>query len=124
MSSRPTREASLIPLAAKDTRACSTSDVSKEPDVAASGESAVTRFGRLDCVIANAGILRNQKITDVTLDDFHTMVTSICSAPSRGQTRHPGMQRKQGRHLLHDNSVPPTLVFRHAIYCPQGGWSR
>ena len=49
-------------------------DVSKEAEVKAAVDLAVASFGRLDCVHANAGLLRNQKITDLTLDDFYAMV--------------------------------------------------
>ena len=50
---------------------------------------AVAQFGRLDCVHANAGVLRNQKITDITLDDFHA--------------------------LINVNLLGPVLVAKHAI---------
>jgi len=36
-------------------------DVSKEPDVEAAVDLAISEFGRLDCVHANAGLLRNQR---------------------------------------------------------------
>ncbi len=49
-------------------------DVSKEPEVKVAVYRAVSRFGRLDCVHANPGLLRNQKITDLTIPDFHAMV--------------------------------------------------
>ena len=49
-------------------------DVSKEDDVRAAVEFAVEKYGRLDAVHANAGVLRNQKITDLTLEDFHAIV--------------------------------------------------
>ena len=35
---------------------------------------AVATFGRLDVGLSNAGLLRNQKITELTLDDFHALV--------------------------------------------------
>lgn len=49
-------------------------DVTCEPDVKAAVDLAVERFGRLDCVHSNAGLLRNQKIPDITVDDFHALI--------------------------------------------------
>ena len=57
---------------------------------------AVAKFGRLDCVHANAGLLRNQKITELTLDDFYAMVNV--------------------------NLLGPVLVAKHAI--PDHGTAR
>ncbi len=94
-------------------------DVSKESDVAAAVNLAVTRFGRLDCVHANAGVLRNQKITDVTPDDFHAMVNvNLLGAVLVAKHAIPVMQ-KQGKGVIcFTTSVAADIGFPgHAIYC-------
>ncbi|HPP53460.1 MAG TPA: SDR family NAD(P)-dependent oxidoreductase, partial [Thermoguttaceae bacterium] len=49
-------------------------DVRREEDVRAAVDLALQQFGRLDAVCANAGVLRTQKITEITMDDFNLVM--------------------------------------------------
>lgn len=93
-------------------------DVSKEPEVKAAVDLAVSKFGRLDCVHANAGLLRNQKITDLTLDDFHAMVNVNLLGPVL-LAKHaiPMMERQCKGVVCITTSVAADVGFPgHAIY--------
>lgn len=49
-------------------------DVRKESDCRALVEQAVERFGRLDIVVNNAGILRDRTMKKMTLDDWQAVI--------------------------------------------------
>src|SRR5262249_18634053 len=49
-------------------------DVTSEPDVRALVDGVVSRFGRLDVLVNNAGIQKAQPITETTLDDWERMM--------------------------------------------------
>lgn len=94
-------------------------DVSKEPDMKAVVELAVSRFGRLDCVHSNAGLLRNQKIPDLTLDDFYAMIDVNLLGPVL-VAKHaiPIMERQGTGVICITTSVAADIGFPgHAIYC-------
>jgi NAD(P)-dependent dehydrogenase (short-subunit alcohol dehydrogenase family) len=94
-------------------------DVSQEADVKAAVDLAVERFGRLDAVHANAGVLRNQKITDLTLDDFHTVINvNLLGAVLVAKHAIPVME-KQGKGVIcFTTSVAADIGFPgHAVYC-------
>ncbi len=94
-------------------------DVSSEVDVQAAIHLAVERFGRLDAVHSNAGLLRNQKITDLTLDDFHAMVNVNLLGPVL-VAKHaiPIMERQGGGVICFTTSVAADIGFPgHGIYC-------
>jgi len=94
-------------------------DVSQEQDVKAAVDLAVAKFGRLDCVHSNAGLLRNQKITDLTVDDFHAMVNVNLLGPAL-VAKHaiPVMQRQGKGVICFTTSVAADIGFPgHAIYC-------
>jgi NAD(P)-dependent dehydrogenase (short-subunit alcohol dehydrogenase family) len=94
-------------------------DVSKEPDVQAAVVLAVSKFGRLDCAHANAGLLRNQKITDLTLDDFHAMVNVNLLGPALLAKHAIPIMERQGKGVMCiTTSVATEIGFPgHAIYC-------
>jgi NAD(P)-dependent dehydrogenase (short-subunit alcohol dehydrogenase family) len=94
-------------------------DVSKEPDVKAAVDLAVSKFGRLDCVHANAGLLRNQKITDLSLDDFHAMVNVNLLGPVLVAKHAIPIMERQGKGVICiTTSVAADIGFPgHAIYC-------
>ncbi len=94
-------------------------DVSKEPDVKAAVDLAVAEFGRLDCVHANAGLLRNQKITDLTLDDFHAMVNVNLLGPVLVAKHAIPVMERQGKGVICiTTSVAAEIGFPgHGIYC-------
>ena len=93
-------------------------DVSQEADVKAAIDLAVDSFGRLDAVHANAGVLRTQKITDLTLDDFHTLINvNLLGAVLVAKHAIPVMQ-KQGKGVIcFTTSVAADIGFpEHAVY--------
>jgi NAD(P)-dependent dehydrogenase (short-subunit alcohol dehydrogenase family) len=94
-------------------------DVSKEPEVKAAVDLALSKFGRLDCVHANAGLLRNQKITDLTLDDFYAMVNVNLLGPVLVAKHAIPIMERQGKGVICiTTSVAAEIGFPgHAIYC-------
>ena len=94
-------------------------DVSKEEDVKAAVQMAVERFGRLDAVHANAGVLRNQKITEITLDDFHLMINvNLLGAVLVAKHTVPVMERQGKGVICITTSVAADIGFPgHAVYC-------
>ncbi len=94
-------------------------DVSKEEDIKAAIDLAVEKFGRLDAVHANAGVLRNQKITELTLDDFHMMIDVNLLGPVL-VAKHaiPVMERQGKGTICFTTSVAADIGFpEHAVYC-------
>jgi NAD(P)-dependent dehydrogenase (short-subunit alcohol dehydrogenase family) len=49
-------------------------DVSDEGDVTAAMRETLDRFGRLDCLVANAGTAGKQRITDMSLQEWHRVL--------------------------------------------------
>ena len=94
-------------------------DVSKEADVKAAIDLAVSKFGRLDVVHANAGLLRNQKITDLTLDDFHALINVNLLGPALVAKHAIPVMERQGKGVIcFTTSVAAEIGFPgHAIYC-------
>ncbi len=94
-------------------------DVSHEEDVKATVDLAVETFGRLDAVVANAGVIRNQKITDLTLDDFHLMINvNLLGSALFAKHAIPVMERQGKGVICFITSVAADLGFPgHAIYC-------
>jgi NAD(P)-dependent dehydrogenase (short-subunit alcohol dehydrogenase family) len=94
-------------------------DVSKEPDVQAAVDLAVSRFGRLDCVHSNAGLLRNQKITELTLDDFYALVNvNLLGSALVAKHAIPIMERQGKGVICFTTSVAAEIGFPgHGIYC-------
>lgn len=93
-------------------------DASQEKDVKAAVDLAVARFGRLDIACANAGVLRNQKITDITLDDFHLLVNVNLLGPVL-LCKHaiPVMERQGKGCICFTTSVAADIGFpEHAVY--------
>jgi len=94
-------------------------DVSKEADVKAAVDLAVGRFGRLDAVHSNAGLLRNFKIPDMTLDQFHAVVNVNLLGPAL-VAKHaiPVMERQGKGVIVFTTSVAADIGFpAHGIYC-------
>ena len=94
-------------------------DTSKEADVKAAVDLAVSKFGRLDCVHANAGVLRNQKITDITLDDFYTLINVNLLGPVLvAKYAIPVMERQGKGVICFTTSVAAEIGFpTHGVYC-------
>ncbi|MCR4410919.1 MAG: SDR family oxidoreductase [Thermoguttaceae bacterium] len=94
-------------------------DTSRESDVAAAVELAVKQFGRLDCVHANAGVLRNQKITDITLDDFYALINVNLLGPVLVAKHAIPVMERQGKGVIcFTTSVAAEIGFpAHGVYC-------
>lgn len=93
-------------------------DVSRESDVRAAVELAVEKFGRLDAVHSNAGILSNQKITELTVEQFHRVIDVNLLGPVL-VCKHaiPVMQRQGKGVICFTTSVAADIGFpAHAIY--------
>ncbi|MFV1965142.1 MAG: SDR family NAD(P)-dependent oxidoreductase [Pirellulaceae bacterium] len=93
-------------------------DVSCEEDVQAAVDLATSKYGRLDAVFSNAGVLRNQKITDLTTEDFHVMINvNLLGAALVAKHAIPVMQ-KQGKGVIcFTTSVAADIGFpEHAVY--------
>ena len=93
-------------------------DVSREEDVKAAVDLAVNRFGRLDAVHSNAGVLRTQKITELKLDDFHlTINVNLLGAALVAKHAIPVMQRQGKGVICFTTSVAADIGFpEHAVY--------
>ena len=93
-------------------------DVSKEADVKAAVDLAVSRFGRLDAACANAGVLRTQKITALKLEDFHTVVNVNLLGPVLLAKHAIPVMEKQGKGVIcFTTSVAADIGFpEHALY--------
>jgi NAD(P)-dependent dehydrogenase (short-subunit alcohol dehydrogenase family) len=94
-------------------------DVTKELEVKAAVDLAVAKFGRLDCVHSNAGLLKNQKITELTLDDFYAMVNVNLLGPVLVAKHAIPIMEQQGKGVMCiTTSVAADIGFPgHGIYC-------
>jgi NAD(P)-dependent dehydrogenase (short-subunit alcohol dehydrogenase family) len=94
-------------------------DVSREEDVKSAVDLAVNRFGRLDAAHANAGVLRNQKITDLALADFHLVINvNLLGAVLVAKHAIPVMQEQGSGVICFTTSVAADIGFpEHAVYC-------
>ncbi len=93
-------------------------DVSKEAEVKAAVDLAVEKFGRLDVVHANAGVLRNQNIKDLTVDDFHLIMNVNVLGPALLCKHAIPVMEKQGKGVVClTTSVAADIGFpEHAVY--------
>lgn len=93
-------------------------DVSQEADVKAAVDLAIEKFGRLDAVFANAGVLRTQKITEITLDDFYALVNvNLLGVILVCKHAIPVMERQRKGVICITTSVAADIGFpEHAVY--------
>lgn len=100
-----------------------TTDVSREEDVAAAVQATVARFGRLDVLVASAGIDLFARATDTTLEDWER----VHSVDLRGVflcCKHviPHMERQGGGAIVTLSSVNALVgVAAHAAYAAAKG---
>ncbi len=94
-------------------------DVSKEEDVKAAIGLAVEKYGRLDIVHSNAGVLRNRKITEFTVDDFHLVINVNLLGPVLVAKHAIPIMERQGKGVIcFTTSVAADIGFpEHAVYC-------
>ncbi len=93
-------------------------DVSNEEDVKATVDLAVETFGRLDAAVANAGILRNQRITDLAVDDFRLLINVNLLGPVLLAKHAIPVMERQGKGVIcFVTSVAADIGFpEHAVY--------
>ena len=93
-------------------------DVCNESDVEAAVAAAVDRFGRLDAVHANAGVLSNQRITDITVEEFHRLVNvNLLGAVLTAKHAVRVMERQGSGVIVFTTSVAADIGFpAHAVY--------
>jgi 3-oxoacyl-[acyl-carrier protein] reductase len=79
----------------------------RDPDAMAGAMTAATaRFGRLDVVVANAGLLGRGLITEVPLADFtQTLQTNVTGTFLAIQAAVPELERSGGGHIITVSSV-------------------
>lgn len=94
-------------------------DVTRENDVEAAVNTTVERFGRLDAVHSNAGILRNQKITELRIEDFHMIINVNLLGPALLAKYAVRVMQRQGKGVMcFTTSVAADIGFpSHAVYC-------
>jgi NAD(P)-dependent dehydrogenase (short-subunit alcohol dehydrogenase family) len=94
-------------------------DAAKEADVKAAVDLAVERFGRLDALCANAGVLRTQKITQMTLDDFYAVINVNLLGPALAAKHAIPVMERQGKGVIcFTTSVAAEIGFpEHGVYC-------
>ena len=94
-------------------------DTSREADVQGAIDLAVRTYGRLDVAHANAGLLRNQRITDLTLDDFQALINVNLLGPALVAKHAIPIMERQGKGVIcFTTSVAAEIGFPgHAIYC-------
>ncbi len=93
-------------------------DVSSEDEVRAAINFTRETLGKIDAVHSNAGVLRSQKITELTVEDFHLLINvNLLGAALITKHAVPIMQ-EQGRGVIcYTTSVAADIGFpEHGIY--------
>jgi NAD(P)-dependent dehydrogenase (short-subunit alcohol dehydrogenase family) len=104
--------------AGHDTRFVET-DVSKEESVKALVARAVELHGRIDALVSNAGVWRQGKVTDFTLEDWNA-VMGVNVMGNLWLAKHivPVMERQGQGVICITTSVAAFVGFpEHAVYC-------
>ncbi len=94
-------------------------ELSKLDEVNRIYESALSRFGRVDCLINNAGVGRFKNILDLTEDDYDfTMNTNLKGTFFLTQKVFAEMQARRSGHIFFITSVAAETPFEQsALYC-------
>ncbi|NDW06857.1 SDR family oxidoreductase [Jiella pacifica] len=106
-------------------------DVSKEDAVMAMFEAAEDRLGPLDIVVSNAGIQKDAKIAEMTLDDWNAVISVNLTGAFlvgreairrfRAKGRRPDVSRALGK-LVFDSSVHQLVPWAfHVNYAASKG---
>ena len=79
----------------------------------------IERYGRIDCLVNNAGVGRFGSLFDMTEADFdYTMNTNLKGTFFLTQALFAMMERQHSGHIFFITSVAATKAFRHSsIYC-------
>lgn len=96
-----------------------TADLANLHDIERLYSCAVQRFGRIDCLINNAGVGRFKPILELTEDDYdYTMNTNLKGTFFLTQKVFREMQARRSGHIIFITSVAAFTPFEQsAIYC-------
>jgi NAD(P)-dependent dehydrogenase (short-subunit alcohol dehydrogenase family) len=105
-------------------------DLAEPEEVRTMVERAISRFGRIDLLINNAGTISVGPVESMTLDDYHySMDTIFWSAVHTAYYVVPHMQQQGGGRIVNISSIGGKVGVPHlATYCAGkfavAGWSR
>ena len=94
-------------------------DTSREEDVRGAVDLALHRHGRLDCVHANAGVMRTCKMPEMTVEEFRRVIDVNLLGPAL-VAKHaiPVMERQGGGVICFTTSIAAEVGFPgHGLYC-------
>jgi len=98
-------------------------DVGREEDMARMAERVLERFGRIDILVASAGILRNRSgprtATELTLDDWNAIIrTNLRGTFLSNRAVLPAMLRQRSGDIINVSSTSGLRGFAYdAAYC-------
>lgn len=106
-------------------------DISKEAEVEHLFEQTLSRFGRLDILLANSGLQKDAPITEMTLEQWETVIgvnltgQFLCARSALrqfiAQAPRPQISRSLGK-IIHMSSVHQTIPWAgHANYAASKG---
>lgn len=98
-------------------------DVACEDSVRQLVDNAVRTYGRIDALVSNAGVWRQGRVTDFTLDDWNA-VMGVNVLGNLWLAKHviPVMEKQGKGVIVITTSVAAFIGFpRHALYCASKG---
>jgi NAD(P)-dependent dehydrogenase (short-subunit alcohol dehydrogenase family) len=79
-------------------------DVTREEEIEATIQAAVSTFGRLDCLFNNAGASSRGSVETVTQDDFHDAMNLLVGSVVFGMKHAAPLMKAQGSGAIVNNS--------------------
>ncbi|MBZ0274682.1 MAG: SDR family NAD(P)-dependent oxidoreductase [Anaerolineae bacterium] len=105
VNSLPTPHGDILPV---------TADVRSADDMQRAVQATVKRFGRLDILVANAGLGQRGSLADASWDDLETVLrTNIDGVLHSIRAGVPVMRQNGGGHIITISSVTYNLVAPH-----------